>query len=184
MKRKVFAFLVMILTLLTATLSTACVGSWIKVKPLEDYDFSIDNIVEVRISDAPMTVTLHGTIFGVKKGDRKEGDEAKSAIADAWSTLQSDAVLRKGKKLNIFIVTGGTYYYECIFADGSSVKMTKDVISNLYFNDGGCVRINEEDKLATFHNAFEQIRKKQNIVGHNSVNHDDNCDCDQPPTQE
>ena len=181
MKRKIFVLAVLILTLFTAMLSTACVGSWIKVEPLKDYDFSIDNIVEVRVSSSPMYINLHGTIFGVKKGDSQEGDDKIKTIAAAWSALQQDAVFRNGKKHNVFIVTGGTYYYECIFADGSSVKMTKDVMKNLSFNDGGWVRMNDEDKLAEFQAAFEQIQKKQNIVGHISQNHDANCDCDELP---
>lgn len=184
MKRKIFVFAALILTILTATLSTACVGSWIKVKPLKDYDFSVDNIVEVRVSSSPMYLSMHGTIYGVKKGDSQEGDEAIEAITTAWSSLQRDVVFRKGKKLNLFLVTGGMSYYECIFADGSSVKMTKDIMKNLSFNDGGWVRINDEKKIVAFHDAFEQIRKKQNIVGHISQKHNENCDCDEPPTLE
>ena len=184
MKRKIFVLTALILTILTATLSTACVGSWIKVKPLKDYDFSIDNIVEVRVSSSPMSRSLHGTIYGVKKGDSQDGDEEIAAIASAWSDLQQNGVFRKGKKLNLFIVTGGTDYYECIFADGSSVKMTKDVMKNLSFNDGGWTRINDEEKIVTLQDAFEQIMKKQNIIGHISQKHDENCDCDEPPTLE
>ncbi|MDE6475044.1 MAG: hypothetical protein K2L70_08100 [Clostridia bacterium] len=180
MKRKIFVFTVLIFTILTATLSTACVGSWIKVKPLEDYDFSIDNIVEVRISDAPMTVTLHGTIFGVKKGDSKEGDEAISAIAEAWLAIQKDADFIKSKKYDL-ITTGGTYYYECIFADGSSIKIERDRVDNLYFNGGSSLRIDYDYKLDYFHSQYKSIMQRANVVGHISQDHDDNCDCDEPP---
>ena len=183
MKRKIFVFTALILTLSMALIATACVGSWIKVEPLKDYDFSIDNVVEVRISSSPMYINFHGTIYGVKKGDSKEGDEAISAIATTWSALQRDGVFRKGKKLNLFIVTGGTYYYECVFADGSSIKMTKDVMKNLSFNDGSSVRIDDDDMFANFHSKYISIMQKENIVGHISQNHDENCDCDEAPQE-
>ncbi|MDE5755472.1 MAG: hypothetical protein K2I23_00040 [Clostridia bacterium] len=183
MKRKIFVFTALILTLSMALIATACVGSWQKSQPLKDYDFSVDNIVEVRISSSPMYINLHGTIYGVKKGDSQEGDEAINAISTAWSSLQRDAVFKKAKKYD-GITTGGTYYYECIFADGSSIKLTRDRVKNLYFNDGSSVRVDDEDMLAQFHNTFEQIMDKQNIVGHISQNHDDNCDCDKSTAQE
>ncbi|MDE6211375.1 MAG: hypothetical protein K2G42_05340 [Clostridia bacterium] len=183
MKRKIFVFTALLLTLLTATLSTACVGSWLKREPLKDYDFSIDNIVEVRISSSPMYINLHGTIYGVKKGDTQDGDEAIRTIALIWSDLQQDASFRKAKKYD-GITTGGTYYYECIFADGSSLKLTRDRVDNLYFNDGSSLRIDFDYKLNSLHSQYELIMQRENIVGHISVDHNDNCDCDQPPTQE
>ena len=162
----------------TAIISTGCVGSWVRVKPLEDYDFSVDNIVEVRFSSSPMYTSLHGTIYGVKKGDSQEGDEAITAIASAWTTLKRNASYRKAKKLNLLMATGGTYYYECIFSDGSSIKLSEDSKRNLRFNDGSSVRITDEFKLFELFKAYEQIIIKENIIGHISQSHDENCDCD------
>ena len=183
MKRKIFVFTVLLLTLVTAVLSTACVGSWRKVEPLKDYDFSIDNVVEVRVSSSPMYRNLHGTIYGVKKGDSQESDEVINDIARIWESLQRDAVFKKGKKLNLFLATGGMNYYECIFADGSSVKMTKDVMDNLFFNDGSSVRIDFDYKLNAFQSRYDSIMQEENVIGHISQQHDDNCDCDLPPAQ-
>ena len=171
------------MTLLIATLSTACVGSWQKTDPLKDYDFSIDNIVEVRISSSPMYINLHGTVYGVKKGGSQEGDEAIKAIAGAWSDLRQDSVFKKAKKYD-GITTGGTFYYECIFADGSSLKLTRDRVDNLYFNDGSSLRIDSDSKLDSLHGQYKSIMLRANVVGHISQDHDDDCDCDQPPTQE
>lgn len=180
MKRKVFASLVMILTLLIATLFTACVGSWQKTAPLKDYDFSIENVVEVRISSSPMYINLHGTIYGVKKGDSQESDEAINAIAEAWASIQRDATFKKAKKYD-GITTGGMYYYECIFADGSSLKLTRDRVDNLYFNDGSSLRIESDSKLDSLHSQYKSIMQRANVVGHISQDHGDNCDCDDMP---
>ena len=183
MKRKILVFVTLLLTLLTAALSTACVGSWQKADPLKDYDFSIDNIVEVRISSSPMYINLHGTVYGVKKGESQEGDEAINAIAEAWSALRQDAVFKKAKKYD-GITTGGTYYYECIFAAGSSLKLTRDRVDNLYFNNGSSLRIASECNLDFLHSQYKLIMQRENVVGHISQDHDDNCDCDQQLTPE
>ncbi len=180
MKRKVFVYAIMILTILTVFSSTSCIGSYAKQEPLKNYDFSEDNIVEVRISSSPMFINLHGTVYGLRKGDSKECDEAISAIAEAWSALQEDAVFRKVKKYDA-ITTGGTYYYECVFADGREIKIDRDRVDNLYFNGGSSLRINEKDKLDCLHDAYASIMKKQNIVGHISQNHSEDCDCDEIP---
>lgn len=180
MRRKIFVLSILILMILTAALSTACASDLLKREPLKDYDFSIDNIVEVRISSSPMYINLHGTIYGVKKGESQEGDEAISAIAEAWSAIQSDAGFIKSKKYDL-ITTGGTYYYECIFADGSSIKIERDRVDNLYFNGGSSLRIDYDYKLDYFHSQYKSIMQKANVVGHISQDHDDNCDCDEPP---
>ncbi|MDE6372295.1 MAG: hypothetical protein K2L61_01995, partial [Clostridia bacterium] len=173
----------LLLLLMAATFSTACVGSWQKTDPLKDYDFSIENVVEVRISSSPMYINLHGTVYGVKKGDSQDGDEAIKTIALAWASIQRDATFKKAKKYD-GITTGGTYYYECIFADGSSLKLTRDRVDNLYFNDGSSLRSDFDYKLNSLHSQYELIMQRENIVGHISVDHNDNCDCDEQQTQE
>ncbi|MDE7191943.1 MAG: hypothetical protein K2O35_05715 [Clostridia bacterium] len=180
MKKKVLVYLIIILIILMAVFFVSCIGSLAKEEPLKDYDFSMDNIVEVRISSSPMFINLHGTIYGVKKGDSQEGDEAISAIAEAWSVLQKDATFSKAKKYDA-ITTGGTYYYECIFADGNSIKIDRDRVDNLYFNEGSSLRIDYDYQLDDFHSIYAEIMQKEYIVGHISVNHYDNCDCDEPP---
>lgn len=118
MKRKVFVYAIMILTILTVFSSTSCIGSYAKQEPLKNYDFSEDNIVEVRISSSPMYINLHGTVYGLRKGASKECDEAISAIAEAWSALQKDAFFRKVKSMtrlqqaaliimNVYLPTAG-----------------------------------------------------------------------------
>ena len=178
MKRKIFIITLLLLALLTVLFSTACSK---KSEPLKDYDFSIDNVVEVRISSSPMSINLHGTIYSLKKGDSQEGDEAIKEIALAWDSLQKDATFTQRKKYD-GITTGGTYYYECIFADGSSIKLRRDRVDNLYFNDGKSMRIDFDYKLNFFHSKYASIMQKENIVGHLSQEHDENCDCDDPPT--
>ncbi len=106
----------MILTILTVFSSTSCIGSYAKQEPLKNYDFSEDNIVEVRISSSPMFINLHGTVYGLRKGDSKECDEAISAIAEAWSALQEDAVFRKVKKYDA-ITTGRKWLRGCASCD-------------------------------------------------------------------
>ncbi|MDE6472550.1 MAG: hypothetical protein K2L52_05940 [Clostridia bacterium] len=178
MKRKIYIYLIVLLMLLTALFSTACISSWLKREPLKDYDFSIDNVVEVRISSSPMFINLHGTVYGVKKGDSQEGDEVISAIVMAWSALQKEAVFMKEKKYD-GVTTGGTYYYECVFADGSIVKLSRDRVDNLYFNGGSSLRIDYDYKLNYFHSCYAKIMQNEYIVGHISQNHGDNCDCDE-----
>ncbi|MDE6276444.1 MAG: hypothetical protein K2M75_07930 [Clostridia bacterium] len=179
MKRKIFVLTALILTVLTALFSTAC----LKVEPLKNYDFSIDNVIEVRVSSSPMYINLHGTVYGVKKGNSQEGDEAIKAIATTWAAIQRDAAFTKGKKYD-GITTGGTYYYECIFADGSTLKLTRDRVDNLYFDDGSSVRIDFDYKLNSLHSQYGLIMQKENIIGHISQKHDDNCDCDESPNVE
>ena len=162
MKRIIIVLAFILIITLTVLTATGCH----KVDVLTSCDFSVDNIVEMRYSSSPLYESYRGNIYSI---NIETGEEEKfAAIANAWAQLKENKFYVGRNPINMFTM-GGTRYYECIFKDGTSVKITRDKENNLYFNDGKIsYRIKDEQTLVDFNVICKLIVSKDGryLVGY------------------
>lgn len=127
---------------------------------LKSFDFSVDNISEVRLDcGCPLST------YSVKSDEIQISQEIISQVADVWAKFQRDAILTDEIYGDDHAIVGGFTKFVCVFADGSRAEIYRDGNTNYVLNDSAPFQFEDKNVYEVLFDIVEILEKDEYKIG-------------------
>ncbi len=127
---------------------------------LKSFDFSVDNISEVRLErGCPLST------YSVKSDESQNSQEIISQVADVWAKFQRDAILTDEIYGDDHAIVGCFNKFVCVFADGRIAEIYRDGNTNYVLNGSAPFQFEDENVYEVLFDIVEILEKEEYKIG-------------------